>query len=72
VDYLETYSSVCRYETIRAILAVAAEQKLLMKKLDVKTAFPHGDLEEEVYMNQPEGFISSENPDYVCKLKNSL
>ena len=71
VDYFETYSSVYRYETIRAILAVAAEQNLSMKQLDVKTAYVHGNL-EEIYMNQLEGFISSENPNYVWKLKKSF
>jgi len=72
VDFTETFSSVCRYETLRAILAIAAERKLQMKQLDVKTAFLYGDLDEEVFMDQPKGFENLDFPSYVCKLKKSL
>ena len=45
---------------------------LELEQLDVKTAFLHGELEEEIYMDQPEGFIVPGKEDYVCKLKRSL
>ena len=58
--------------SIRTILSLAACHDLEVEQMDVKTAFLHGDLEEELYMEQPEGFIAQGKEDYVCKLKKSL
>lgn len=70
VDYGETFSPVARYDTVRIVLAVAAVEKLLLAQFDVKTAFLYGLLQEEVYMNQPEGF--DDGSGRVCRLKRSL
>ena len=58
--------------SIRTVLGIAASMNLEVEKLDEKTAFLHGDLEEEIYMEQPEGFIDKGNDQLVCKLKKSL
>ncbi|GJU14938.1 retrotransposon protein, putative, ty1-copia subclass [Tanacetum coccineum] len=58
LDYFDTYSPVTRITSIRMILAIAALRNLEVHQMDVKTAFLNGDLEEEIYMNQPEGFIA--------------
>jgi ATP-binding cassette subfamily B (MDR/TAP) protein 1 len=54
------------------MLGIAGTMDLEIEKLDVKTAFLHGDLEEEIYMEQPEGFIVEGKENQVCKLKKSL
>ena len=56
IDYEETYSPVVRHDSIRVILALAAELDLEMIQFDVKTAFLHGELEEHIFMDQPAGF----------------
>lgn len=71
IDYGETFSPVVRYESIRILLALTAVRDLEITQFDVKTAFLNGDLEEEIYMVQPQGFIS-DRPDLVYKLKKSL
>lgn len=70
IDYDETFSPVARYDTVRTLLAIAASEKLKVKQFDVKTAFLYGSLEEEVYLEQPEGF--EDGTDRVCQLKRSL
>lgn len=70
VDYNETFSPVARYDTVRAILSVAASEHLHLAQFDVKSAFLNGFLKEEIYMQQPEGF--SDGTDRVCKLHKSL
>uniref|UniRef100_A0A2N9HRF5 Uncharacterized protein n=1 Tax=Fagus sylvatica TaxID=28930 RepID=A0A2N9HRF5_FAGSY len=57
VDYFDTYSPVTKITTIRILIAIASSHNLLVHQMDVKTAFLNGDLDEEIYMNQPEGFI---------------
>ena len=57
LDYFDTYSSVTRINSIRMILAIATLRNLEVHQMNVKTAFLNGDLEEEIYMEQPEGFI---------------
>ena len=58
--------------TIRLVLKIVAVENLHLEQLDVKTAFLHGDLEEELYMRQPEGFIKEDKKSLVCRLKKSL
>ena len=70
VDYNETFSPVARFETVRSVLSVAAVDKMHLMQFDIKTAFLYGELDEEIYMRQPEGF--TDGTDRVCKLKRSL
>ncbi|GKV38176.1 hypothetical protein SLEP1_g46114 [Rubroshorea leprosula] len=72
IDYDEIFSPAVKMPSIRAILALAASLNLEIEQLDVKTAFLHGDLEEEIYMKQPEGFEVQGKKNLVCKLKKSL
>ena len=72
LDYFDTYSPVTRITSIRMILAIAALRNLEIHQMDVKTAFLNGDLEEEIYMNQPEGFIAPGQENKVCRLVKSL
>ncbi|CAF4808934.1 unnamed protein product [Pieris macdunnoughi] len=70
IDYNETFSPVARFDTIRAILSIAAKEHLKLAQFDVKTAFLNGFLDEEIYMNQAEGFEDGSN--LVCLLIRSL
>jgi hypothetical protein len=70
IDYSDTFSPVIRHESIKIILTLAAREDLEVKSLDVKTAFLNGDVEEELYMDQPEGFEDGSRR--VCKLVKSL
>ncbi|GKA76893.1 transposable element [Tanacetum coccineum] len=72
IDYNEIFSPVVRHTSICVLLSLVAHHNLELKQLDVKTAFLHGDLEEEIYMIQPEGFVVQGKEDYVCKLLKSL
>nr|GEZ68935.1 zinc finger, CCHC-type [Tanacetum cinerariifolium] len=72
IDYFDTYAPVARITTIRLLLALAAIHNLVIHQMDVKTAFLNGDLEEEVYMKQPEGFVMPGNEHKMCKLVKSL
>ena len=54
------------------VLALAASLDLEVEQMDVKTAFIHGDLEEEIYMEQPEGFVVNRKENHVCKLRKIL
>lgn len=72
VDYNEIFSPVVRHTSIRVLLVIVAHQNLELEQLDVKTAFLHGELEEDIYMTQPDGFYIPGKEDYVCKLKKSL
>jgi len=58
--------------SIRVILDLASRLNLKVEQMDVMTAFLHGDLEEEIYMEQPKEFLVKGKEDYVCKLKKSL
>ncbi|GKA84493.1 calcineurin B-like protein 4 [Tanacetum coccineum] len=72
LDYFDTYSLVMRITSIRMILAIAALRNLEVHQIDVKKAFLNGDLEEEIYMNQPEGFMAPGLERKVCTLVKSL
>ncbi|KAI5073008.1 hypothetical protein GOP47_0013114 [Adiantum capillus-veneris] len=72
LDYNETFSPVLRMASFRILLALAVLLDLELHHLDVQTAFLHGDLPEEIYMEQPPHFVSTEHPLYVCHLLRSL
>ena len=57
IDYEETFSPVVRFSSIRALLAFVVENDMLIHQMDVVTAFLNGSLEEEIYMEQPEGYV---------------
>ncbi|KAG8503937.1 hypothetical protein CXB51_002266 [Gossypium anomalum] len=69
VDFTDVFSPVVKHSSIRALLGIVAMHDLELEQLDVKTVFLHGELEEDIYMQQPEGFTVSEKEDYVCLLK---
>ena len=71
-DYHETFSPVARFESIRYLLAHAALEDWDIEAMDVKTAFLNGDLEEEIYMEQPEGWAVKGKEKYVCLLKKAI
>ncbi|KAK9160022.1 hypothetical protein Syun_006363 [Stephania yunnanensis] len=72
IDYKKTFSPVSKKDSLRIILALVAHFDFELQQMDVKTAFLNGQLEEEVYMKQPEGFSSIGNENLVCKLKKSI
>ncbi|KAL0402256.1 UNVERIFIED_CONTAM: Retrovirus-related Pol polyprotein from transposon TNT 1-94 [Sesamum latifolium] len=72
IDFTETYAPVARIETIRTVLAILAQLELQVYQLDVKSVFLNGEIEEEVYVEQPEGFIVKGKEDKVCRLKKAL
>ena len=71
IDYNEVFSPVVKHSSIRILLGLVAQYDLELVQLDVKTAFLHGDLEEEIFMQQPSGFKES-GDGRACKLKKSL
>ena len=72
IDFDKKISPVVKMTSIRTILSIAASLDLEVEQLDVKTAFLHGDLEEEIYMEQSEGFEVSGKKHMLCKLYKSL
>ncbi|GKC72575.1 retrovirus-related pol polyprotein from transposon TNT 1-94, partial [Tanacetum coccineum] len=70
VDYNEIFSPVVKMTTIRLVLSIVAAENLHLEQLDVKTTFLHGDLDEDIYMTQPDGFQSArKEQNLMCKLK---
>lgn len=72
VDYEETFSPVVRSESVKAMLAKATQENMHLHQMDVTTAFLNGELDEEVYMKQPEGREVKGKEDKVCKLHKSI
>nr|GEU28604.1 hypothetical protein [Tanacetum cinerariifolium] len=72
IDFKESFASVARMEAIRIFLAYDAHKSFTVFQMNVKTAFLHGTLKEDVYVCQPEGFIDADHPSYVLKLKKAL
>nr|GEU80606.1 retrovirus-related Pol polyprotein from transposon TNT 1-94 [Tanacetum cinerariifolium] len=72
IDFKKSFASVARMEAIRIFLAYDAHKLFTVFQMDVKTAFLHGTLKEDVYVCQPEGFIDADHPSLVFKLKKAL
>ncbi len=72
LDYTETYAPVAKHYSLRLILSIATAKNLEMIQLDVTTAFLYGTLEEEIYMQQPEGFVIPGREQEVCRLVKSI
>ena len=72
IDYSDIFSPVVRFETVRLMLALAALEDWYMSGVDVKTAFLYGELDEELYMEQPEGFKIKGKEHMVLRLKRAL
>ena len=72
IYYDKTFSLVVRYTTIRTIISLATIFRWKLHQMDVKTTFLNGKIEEEVYIEQPEGFVTHGKKTHVCKLKKAL
>ncbi|GJX35039.1 retrovirus-related pol polyprotein from transposon TNT 1-94 [Tanacetum coccineum] len=72
IDFEESFAPVARIEAIRIFVANAAHKNMTIYQMDVKMAFLNGELKEEVYVSQPEGFVDQDNPSHVYKLKKAL
>nr|GEY67212.1 copia protein [Tanacetum cinerariifolium] len=72
IDFEESFALVARLEAIRIFLAYAAHKNMVVYQMDVNTAFLNGNLREEVYVSQSDGFVDQDNPNHVYKLKTAL
>ena len=72
IDYEETFAPIAQYTSIRAIMALTSIMKWDLHRMDVKTTFLNGVIEEEVYIEQPQGFEVEDRKTHVCKLKKAL
>nr|GFA46254.1 retrovirus-related Pol polyprotein from transposon TNT 1-94 [Tanacetum cinerariifolium] len=72
INFEESFAPVARIEAIRIFVANAAHKNMKIFKMDVKTAFLNGELKEDVYVSQPEGFINQDNPSHVCSGSDTL
>ena len=72
IDYTETFSPVIKPSMIRVLLCLVVHFDWHIRQLDISNAFLHGNLLEEVYMEQPQGFVDQEHPDLVCKLHKAI
>ena len=72
IDFTETFAPVARMSSLRALVAIVAAEDLELHQMDVKTAFLNGDLTEDIYMEQPPGFVAPNQEHLVCKLNKSL
>ena len=72
VDFDEIFASIVKMKSIRIVLSIAVSMDLEIKQLDVKTTFLHGELDEDIYMQQPKGFVEKGKENLVCQRKKSL
>nr|GFA73653.1 retrovirus-related Pol polyprotein from transposon TNT 1-94 [Tanacetum cinerariifolium] len=72
IDFEESFAPIARLEAIRIFLAYAAQKNMVVYQMDVKTTFLNGNLREDVYVSQPDGFVDPNNPNHVYKLKKAL
>ncbi|GKA96783.1 retrovirus-related pol polyprotein from transposon TNT 1-94, partial [Tanacetum coccineum] len=72
IDFEESFAPVARIEAIKIFITNAADKNITIYQMDVKTTLLNGELREEVYVSQPEGFVDQDNPNHVYKLKKSL
>jgi hypothetical protein len=72
LDYEETFAPVVKWGTLRGLAALTAHKRYPIYHLDVRTAFLHGHLKEEVYIYQPEGYVAHNNKQQVCLLQRAL
>ncbi|PKU83306.1 Retrovirus-related Pol polyprotein from transposon TNT 1-94 [Dendrobium catenatum] len=72
VNYKDTFSPVAKMPTIRLLLIIAIHYQWPLLQFDVANAFLHGDLNEEMYMKQPQGFVDRNHPNHVCRLHKAL
>ena len=72
IDYEETFLPVAMLKTISILLSIATCLDLESWQMDVKTAFLNRNIEEDIYMQQPEGFVASRKGNMVCKLQKSI
>jgi hypothetical protein len=72
IDYNDVFSPVVKHSSIRTLFNIVAMHDYELEQLDVKIAFLHGELEEDIYMDQLEGFVVPRKEDLVCRLKKSL
>ena len=72
LDYGDTFFPVAKITSVRLFLAIVVIRHWLLYQLDIKNAFLHGELEEEIYMEQSLGFVAQEESSLVCKLWRSL
>jgi hypothetical protein len=72
IDYTETFAPVVKFNSIRTLLALAAEHNLDVHQMDVKAAYLNGDLDEEIYMEQAEGFAKPGQEQKVCRLRKAI
>ncbi|GJW07239.1 retrovirus-related pol polyprotein from transposon TNT 1-94 [Tanacetum coccineum] len=72
IDIEESFASVARLEAVRLFIAYAAHKSFTIYQMDIKTTFLYGPLKEEVYVNQPDGFVDLYHPDKVYRLKKAL
>ncbi|GJR94527.1 retrovirus-related pol polyprotein from transposon TNT 1-94 [Tanacetum coccineum] len=72
IDFEESFAPVARLEAIKIFLAFVTHMNMVVYQMDVKTAFLNGNLREEVYDSQPDGFVDLDNPNHVYKLKKAL
>ena len=72
IDYDEVFAPVVKYTSLRTVFAIANQFDMDIHQMDVKSAYLNGDIDHDIYMKQPEGYIDPENPTKVCKLNKGL
>ena len=72
IDYKETFALVTKMNTVRILASLGVNLDRNLQQYDIKNAFLHGDLEEEIYMQSPPGYENTSGKNRVCKLKKAL